>query len=313
MTGLKDIKNRIKSVSSTHKLTSAMRLIATAKLRHTMAALTYIRNYENTLIDSIKWANFNSIREIRENFSDFFPKFFFEADNTKPHAVLVIGSNRGLCGNYNLTIIREALAFAQSQKKNQSNIRFIPLTYKTSEYFLKHEKDCTGNIPGLGFNNKASNIDLASIVLNQAINWLKDGDWGAVSIIYGKFINALFQKAEYIPLFPFFDEKMEFFWEKRKNFDKNEAKIENPPNIEPSQENILPSLIYSLAYLKICRAFVESETCEHAARMTIMEGAKKNAESLIDTLTLQYNRTRQANITGELIEIIAGTNAMAQE
>jgi F-type H+-transporting ATPase subunit gamma len=149
-------------------------------------------------------------------------------------------------------------------------------------------------------------MEIASYVVDQLMHWLEVKEVGAVSIVFGKFVNALVQKVEHFQLFPFI-------------FQQNAGNGPPPPQVksgtlvEPSFISAAQSVINSLVRIRVCRAFVESNTCEQAARMTMMESAKRNAENLIDKLTLQYNRTRQANITNELIEIVSGTNAMLQE
>jgi F-type H+-transporting ATPase subunit gamma len=339
MVSLRDVKRRIKSVGSTQKLTSAMRLIATAKLRHAMTAVANIREYERTLIEAIRSAGFGLDKSAIEEMSEQFPWYFTKVNPNNSHAILVIGANKGLCGNYNLMIVREALVFAERYHNKpvpdgvsghraelNQKMRFIPLTVKASEYFLKNENERTGDSPGLGFNNKANNSEMAAFVLDQAVNWLSGDDWGAVSVVSGRFVNALVQRAQSSALFPFFkngsnDPAILAFAE---GTEQNQAEQLDgaataeksnllPLRIEAPKVEVITSLVHLLARVRLCKAFAESEACEHAARMTMMEGAKKNAENLIDTLTLQYNRTRQANITSELIEIIAGTNAMVQE
>jgi F-type H+-transporting ATPase subunit gamma len=355
MANLKDIKNRIRGVSSTHKITSAMKLIATAKLRHSMEAVALIRDYENTLVSAVNASGID-LRKERLDAMPEAPWYLTKEKEKKPHVFLVLGANRGLCGSYNSMVVRQALSLAHKLEDNKSrllskpsesgileereaperrrgaysdvrehastestyqktdyeelrkksNVLFIPLTSKSSEYFLKNEAERTKPLPGLGFSNKSDYMEIASYVVDQLMHWLEGKEIGAVSIVFGKFVNALVQKVEHFQLFPFI-------------FQQNAEKSPLPSPgksgtlVEPSFASAAKSVINSLVRIRVCRAFVESNTCEQAARMTMMESAKRNAENLIDKLTLQYNRTRQANITNELIEIVSGTNAMLQE
>lgn len=302
MSGLKEIKNRIRSVSSTHKLTSAMKLIATAKLKQSSSFVASIRDYENTLLDSINSAIMNISKENLNKIMEKLPWFLLNKKSDKPHVFLIFGANKGLCGNYNTSIIRETLNI--SATINQKSI-FVPITHRTLEYFVKHEKENTKDLLKLSFSNNLNYLDLSTKIMKNIEDWFDNDEIGSVSIIRGKFVNALVQQVEHINLYPF----------SRKNFDlyTNDLSECKDTIIEPSEFDFLKSSMKSLIQITICRSFLESETCEYAAKMTMMEGAKRNAETLIDDLTLQYNRTRQSNITNELIEIIAGTNAMVEE
>ncbi|MDR0625476.1 MAG: ATP synthase F1 subunit gamma [Holosporales bacterium] len=320
MAGLKDIKDRIRSVGATQKLTSAMKLIATARLRHALDAMFAIREYEESLLNAIRQAKFGLDQQTLANISEQLPWYFTKRKSKKPHAILVIGANKGLCGAYNLSIVREAVRFAQKHK-NEQEARFIPLTTKASEYFLKNEPKRTGDSPGLGFHNNTNCSDIAAFALDQAVSWLLGNDWGAVSVVCGVYVNALVQKARSFTLFPFFSSSsdkavMDAFASGSSDTSEQQYKHsphDSQPKIEPSFITAITSLVHTVACVKMCRAFAESATGEHAARITTTDGAKKNAETLIKSLTLKYNRTRQARITSELIEIIAGTNAMTQE
>lgn len=307
MTGLKNIKKRIKSVSSTYKLTSAMKLLAASKLQHLMASLMIARDYEKTLQVALLWALQDLTLEEFEICKQQLPWYFAQPDVSKPHIILVFGANKGLCGNYNLLSIREALEVAKTYQ-SQSYV-FIPLTLKTTEYFQKHHKDHTEPLPGLGhFEQHTNYIDLAHHVLEHIFNRFKNNGVGSVSLIRGKFVNALIQRVDRFDVFPIFPKITP------ENISAKNEKLDAPaPLIEPSKIKILEESARHFTLLKLYLSFLESETCEQAARVTMMESAKHNAEDLIDTLTLQYNRTRQANITNELIEIIAGTSAMRSE
>ncbi|MDR0632929.1 MAG: ATP synthase F1 subunit gamma [Holosporales bacterium] len=306
MANLKDIKNRIRGVSSTHKITSAMKLIATAKLRHSMEAVALIRDYEDTLVSAINWSGIDLRKEKIEGIAEF-PWYLTKEKKKKPHVFFVLGANRGLCGSYNSMIIRETLALARKLGQDR-DVLFIPLTLKSSEYFLKNEFDRTKPLPGLGFSNKHDYMATASYVVDQTMHWLEGKEIGSVSVVFGKFVNALVQKVEHFQLFPFFRSIAD-----DRSAEEGRAGGRKGILVEPSFVSLTKSVVNSLARVKVCRAFVESDTCEQAARMTMMDSAKRNAENLIDKLTLQYNRTRQANITNELIEIVSGTNAMLQE
>lgn len=308
MNGLQDIKKRIRSISSTHKVTSAMKLIAAAQLRQVTKSLLWARSYEDTLLKALLRALKGMDSDERGKLQDSLPWFYVRSEPEKPHIICVLGAHKGLCGGYNLAVIHEALAEEKRCLNPVSS--FIPLTAKTSEYFLKHKESKTEPLAGLGhFSEKAHSLDLAAYVLEHMVNWFANEEAGSVALVGGRFVNALIQKAETSSLFPFWEsleEKVE-----QEEFFQGEH-IAPLPAFDPSSFPVLKGVIDQLILTKIYRTYLESEACENAARMTTMDSSKHNAEELMKKLSLQYNRARQANITNELIEIISGTMALSQ-
>lgn len=308
MNGLQGIKKRIRSISATHKVTSAMKLIAAAQLRQVMHSLPWVRSYEETLLKALLKALRGMTAEERGHFRATLPWFYVRSDAAKPHIICVLGAQKGLCGGYNLTVIHEALA-EEKRCRNPSS-SFIPLTAKTSEYFLKHKAEKTEPLAGLGhFAEKTHSLDLAVYVLEHMINWFHNEEAGSVALVSGHFVNALIQKAETFSLFPFW----RFLEEKLDQEEFFETESIMLPTFEPTSAQVLKAVIDQLILIKIYRTYLESEACESAARMTTMDSSKHNAEELMKKLNLQYNSARQANITNELIEIIAGTSALSQD
>lgn len=308
MNGLQDIKKRIKSISSTHKLTAAMKLIAASQLRQTTRSLVWARRYEQTLMQTFIEAFSRVEPEKREAFKQSLPVFFRKKDPSKPHIICVLGANKGLCGGYNLFVIHEAIE--EEKRCGNPASSFIPLTAKTSEYFLKHKADQTEPLAGLGHFSKDDGAwERACYVLEHMENWFKNEEAGSVSLVSGQFVNTLVQKASTVSLFPFWDH-LEAQLNEHEFFSHESHVI---PQMAPSGEDLLRRTVHHLVLVRLYRAFIESEACECAARMTMMESSKHNAEDLMEKLSLQYNRTRQSNITNELIEIIAGTSALEDD
>ncbi|MDR1907992.1 MAG: F0F1 ATP synthase subunit gamma [Holosporales bacterium] len=344
MAGLQDIKKRIQTVQSTHKLISAMKLIAASRFRQSIRLLQVARDYEASLTNALR--TIVSDKDQRDLCRKYFPTHFFEDTPSKPRVICVFGAQKGLCGNYNLASIKEAIAVEARDAKNRK-CEFVPMTLKAAEYFVKHKPDQTEPLAGLGhFSKKATCMDLATYVFDHIKNWYINGEVGAVSIVCGKFVNTLTQSVESFDLYPNKDLLERFITvapiehvskgsqaqtggpqaqaigpQAHTGTEASHAgttpspqnNTETEPSqicklrIEPSLEKVVIPLLDTLALVRIYKAFLESETCEFAARMTMMDSSKRNAEELVDKLSLQYNRTRQANITNELIEIIAGT------
>lgn len=321
MSSLKDIKKRLKSVKSTKKLTAAMKLIASSRLKYAMKLLIQAKSYEMTLHNTLRWGLTNLTDEQIENCKEKMPWFYSESNKEKPHLIFVFGANKGLCGSYNLSVIREALL--EEEKFPKGNCFFIPLTTKTTDYFLKYKKDETECVLGLGhLSNDTGFIAISSFIIDFLMRKYSVNEIGSVSLVHGKFINALVQKVERVDLFPILGDPPYFFQEEYKITSKSLKKnsfsdliIENDikPKLEPSVAELIESSIKHIALMKIYSAFLESETCEQASRVTMMESANNNAENLVEKFTLKYNRTRQSNITNELMEIIAGTTSLAED
>lgn len=308
MAGLQDIKKRIRSVKSTHKLTSAMKLISASRLRQSTRLLLWARDYENSLKQALTWTFQNIDADDYKRCKEKLPWYFLKENPKKPHIICIFGAHKGLCGNYNLLSIREALSVESHYPDRQCS--FIPLTAKTAEYFSKYKPDQAEPLAGLGhFGKNASCFDLAQYVFEHMEKWFVNEEAGSVSLVSGHFMNALTQKVESFDLFPVFNN----IENEVKNLDLSNLSYKNVPIIEPSRGEVLEKSLKHFILVRIYRSFLESEACEYSARMTMMENSKHNAEELISRLSLQYNRTRQTNITNELIEIIAGASAMAAE
>lgn len=313
--GLQDIKKRIRSVESTHKLTSAMKLIAASRLRQVTRLLAEAQAYEASLRQTLR-ASFRTLSpEALERCRLHLPWYYTRQVSDKPHIICVMGAHSGLCGGYNLLSVRETLA-EEARTVGRRDYSIVPLSAKTAEYFTKNRPEKTEPLAGLGhFEEKADSLDIAHYVLEHMERWFQNGEAGSVALVSGRFKSALVQQVKTFLLFPLLDDLLFTRFEPKEEDGRFMETREGLGGleIEPSPEEALERSLHHFALIRVYRAFLESEACECAARMTMMESAKHNAEELIDKLSLQYNRTRQANITNELIEIIAGTSAMTAE
>jgi F-type H+-transporting ATPase subunit gamma len=276
-----------------------MKLIAASRFRQSLHLLQFARDYEKSLADALRTVI--SDEDNYERCKQLLPSYFFEEVPSVPYVICVFGAQKGLCGNYNLAVIKEALAL---EARNRDRVcEFVPMTLRTAEYFTKHRPKQAEPLAGLGhFSTNATCMELATYVFEHVQKWYANENVGAVGIVCGKFINTLNQDVESFDLYP-----------NRIDLVRPQDLSEKSPSalgfrrVEPSVEIVVEQILKKLVLTRLYKAFLESETCEYAARMTMMDSSKRNAEELIDKLSLQYNRTRQSNITNELIEIIAGT------
>lgn len=247
-------QKRIRSISSTHKLTSAMKLIAAAQLRQSHRGLLWARNYENSLLQMFENVVNSLDADQRQNLRNKLPWFFHSKDLTKPHIICVLGANKGLCGGYNLFVVHEALS--EEKRHSQQVATFIPLTPKTSEYFLKHKANQTEPLAGLGHFSKGDHfLEKARYVLEHMERWFKNHEAGSVGLVSGRFVNTLTQTAGTTSVFP--------FWEDLESRLTHKGKRDSvqQPLLEPCFDQWLSQILRHLLLLRLYRAFVESEAC----------------------------------------------------
>jgi F-type H+-transporting ATPase subunit gamma len=299
MAGLQDIKKRIRSVQSTHKLISAMKLIAASRFRQSMKLLQNITTYENSLENALQSIMITD-KEKREKAIQCLPWYYRKEDTSKPHLICIFGAQKGLCGGYNLSTIKEAIA--DESRHSDRLCLFAPITLKAAEYFIKRKPTQIKHFAGLGYLKNTNYVDLATHILNDINDLFNNSEIGSMSVVHGKFVNALTQKIESYKVFP---SVMLTQLQKPQDIQQTNH-MPSQYLVEPSIDKALKKVLEHFVLVQIYRAFIESETCENASRITMMDNSKRNAEELVDKLSLKYNRTRQANITKELIEIIAG-------
>ena len=283
---IQDIKRRIKSVSSTERITNSMKLVSAGKLRKAKAIFEKTNENSHFITNTIQEL-FNSGSEI--------PQEYLEGNReVKTTLYIVITSGRGLCGGFNTNIIREAQREIDSDWEPPV---IVAVGSKGKEYFEKH-----------GYNVHSSYLappedisfletkELSAPILEMYDN--KEID--EVILIYTSFISTMEQQVKNEIILPFQVEKDPEFMTTNKFVE-----------YEPSVEAVFNYLVPKYVETKIYSAVVESATCEHAARRMAMENATDNAREMLDDLNLNYNRARQSAITDEIIEIVAGSEAQS--
>jgi F-type H+-transporting ATPase subunit gamma len=296
MANLKEIRTRIESVTSTKQITSAMKMVSAAKLRRAQDAIVRLRPYADklqTILESVS----DSLKEDE----DFV--YVREAKEIKKILLIVITSNRGLCGAFNANVFKKAVAVAHENYNSQllkNNVDFFVMGKKADEFLRKRKynvvKSRNDIFDHLSFENASQ---IASGIMEQ----FTIGDYDRVHLIYNQFKNAAVQiltDEQFLPV-------------------KVTDNVDNEGNIlksftdyiyEPSKKEMVKELIPKSLKLHFFKALLDSYASEQGARMTAMHKATDNASEMIKQYRLDYNKARQASITNEILEIVGGANAL---
>ncbi|HVI39938.1 MAG TPA: ATP synthase F1 subunit gamma [Anaerovoracaceae bacterium] len=282
---MRDIKRRIRSVSSMEHITNAMKLVSAAKLRRAKNTFEKTREYFHYITESIE--------EIFNNTSEVPSQYLKGNREIKTTCYIIMTSSRGLCGSFNSNVIKEAAREIQDDPEKPV---IMAIGTKGKDYFGKRGYDIHGEY--LLPPESISFVETHDIS-KPIIDMYNSGQIDEVVMIYTAFVSSLEQKVRSVTLLPFEIHK-----------DLDIPKLEKQVDYEPSVEEVFNYLIPKYVEIMIYGAIVESATCEHAARRMAMENATDNARDMIGELTLFYNRTRQAAITNEISEIVGGAEAL---
>ena len=294
MPSLKDLKGRITSVKSTQKITKAKQMVAAAKLRRAQEAAEMAKPYAKRLAGVI--ANLTAAASGGQG-----PKLLTGTGASDTHLLIIMTAERGLCGGFNANTVKKAREEISRLKGEGKTIKIITIGKKGREQLVRTHGDMM--IRHIDTSSAKNSSDLAEIALDvgKSINAMYDaGDFDVATLIYSRFKNVISQIPTAKQLVP--AEPPE---------DVPTVDLKGATYIyEPSEEDILEALLPRYLNTLVLSALLESAAGEQAASMTAMDNATNNAGELIDKLSLQYNRARQAQITKELIEIISGAEAL---
>ena len=286
MPNLKDIQRRIGSIKKTQQITRAMRMVAGAKLRRAQTASETARPYADRRRATVS--------EVARGESDDAHPLFETRQPVKKVEVVVISSDRGLCGGFNSNVTRFAASLVSQREKDGNSVAITTAGRKAREFFTRRSPaQLVDDYPQQGWVTYAQAAALAKSVSAR----FEAGDADEVVLVYNEFVSAMTQTPKQISLLPF-------------SADADAVGDSVPHEIEPNPQSLLAVLVPKAVEVEIFRALLENQTGEHAARMAAMESATRNTEELVDRLTLQYNRARQAAITKELMEIVSGAEAL---
>ena len=293
MPNLKELKNRISSVKSTRKITSAMKMVAASKLRRAQELAESSRVYADSLSFIL-----SSLAGNTKNSSDL-PEILTGRENSKISLLIINSSDRGLCGGFNSNLFRNAKKWISDQQGQGKTVKIMTVGKKASSFYKKTDLDIVASFEDLNSNDRQ--LQVSEEIKNKIIELFESNEIDEVSILFNKFVSAISQEPTYQSLIPLSNEETS-----EDVSEANKAVFE----FEPDKNELLEYLVPRNFLTQIYRSVLESSASEHAARMTSMDNATRNAGDMIDRLTLTYNRTRQAFITKELIEIISGAEAV---
>ena len=293
MPNLKELKNRISSVKSTRKITSAMKMVAASKLRRAQELAESSRVYADSLSFIL-----SSLAGNTKNSADL-PEILTGRENSKISLLIINSSDRGLCGGFNSNLFRNAKKWISDQQGQGKSVKIMTVGKKASSFYKKTDLDIVASFEDLNSNDRQ--LQVSEEIKNKIMELFENNEIDEVSILFNKFVSAISQEPTYQSLIPLTNEET--------NEDESEAN-NAIFEFEPDKNELLEYLVPRNFLTQIYRSVLESSASEHAARMTSMDNATRNAGDMIDRLTLTYNRTRQAFITKELIEIISGAEAV---
>ena len=297
MPSLKDIKTQINSVVSTKKITTAMKMVAASKLRRSQEKAVAARPYSSRLEEMLSSLASSAVS------GEGIIKLLSGTGNDKSYMVVPVSADRGLCGGFNSSINRETFKLVKSLEKDGKNVQLMPVGKKSRDFFIRVMKDqIVESFIDLNLSN--TGYESALQVSNKLQDLYFDGKFDKCILVFNKFKSAISQEVTQQQLIPL--DVSDSSTEDKE--DNNAAKAIY--DYEPDEETILKDLLPKNVSIQIFKVLLESDAGEHGARMAAMDNATRNAGEMIDGLTLKYNRTRQAFITKELIEIISGAESI---
>jgi F-type H+-transporting ATPase subunit gamma len=286
MANLKDIRKRIVSVKNTQQITGAMKMVAAAKLRKAQERTERARPYADKMMEVLESLALRT---------DPSSHPLLARRTVGKVMLIIVTSDRGLCGAFNQNIIRTTERFVLENRKKYSDIMFTLIGKKGYDYFRKRDVNRYKNYTGI---SGKIDYELAGKITWDMIDAFLSQATDEIYLLYNRFKSAASQEMVFDRLLPF----------TRLKVPEGEMVLEYI--FEPSEEDILDDIIVKNLEIQLFRALLESEASEHGARMTAMDSATSNAEEMIEKLTLDYNRARQESITNELMEIVAGAEAL---
>ena len=291
MASLDDLKKRISSVKSTQKITKAMKMVAAAKLRRAQENAEKGRPYSEKMN--------NIILNLSSSISDIenAPKLLKGTGQDKTHLCVVMTSDRGLCGGFNSNIIKKAKLFFQKILSENKTLKIITVGSKGYDQLKRQYKD--NIVERLSFkDSKNINYFDANKVGMIVIDKFEKDEFDICTIFYNQFKNVITQIPQQQQIIPLKSET-------KKDEIENESY-----EFEPEEDEILSNLLPKNISTQIFKAMLENSASEQGSRMSAMDNATRNAGEMVDKLTIEYNRSRQAAITKELIEIISGAESL---
>ena len=306
MASLRDIRNRINSVKNTQQVTRAMKMVAAAKLRRAQERIFRTRPYAYKLGEIIS--------HLKSQLDPTLHPFFQDREDVGGVLLIVVTADRGLAGAFNSNVIRLAEQTIEerfTRERDNGNLYILAIGRKGHEHFSKRDYQMIGDFRGAF---KELDFDTARDAIDTAVEGYLDEQWDEVYVLYNEFKNTISQNRIVEPFLPIPAEQFVTPVMER------EVEVHAEPKegqavdyiFEPDAETLLEALVPRYLNYQLWRALLESNAAEQGARMVAMDNATNNADELLRTLRLQYNRARQSAITTEILEIISGANALEE-
>ena len=303
MAGLKELRNRLNSVRSTEKITTAMKLVAASRLRKATTSLEKNSDYTNLLENTVARILLSYRKEEKEKkIRHILPPLFIGKQNPQNYVLIVFSSERGLCGNYNQTVAKTAVKRLNELKKQGKNIKIVCYGKKAYDILKKNHRELIVHHEA-SFASGGIFYSEAIEMIDKIIKLTKDGGFDVCEIIHSHFKSAANRKTGAWQLYPLQTQDFES--------DENLDHVADAYfDYKPSREEILDIAAQKLLINRLFAVMLSAEASEQSARMIAMDNATQNAKEMITNLTLQYNTIRQSAITTELNEIISGAEAI---
>ncbi len=291
--GLKEVRERIKSIISTQQITKAMKMVSAAKLRKAQAAIVQMRPYANRLN--------RMLSNILSNLDNDATTAFGAEREVKSALVVVVTSSRGLCGAFNTNINKEAVAHIQAKyakQRQEGRLTLLFIGKKGYDFFRRRYRDLNFNTDYVDLFNHLT-YEHTSALARTLMDAFLSGQYDAIDIVYGHFKNAATQYPTVEQWLPVAKMTTAKGVKKRADY-----------IFEPDKQQLLETLVPSILQLQFHKTLLDTHASEHGARMTAMDKATENAEELLKELRISYNKARQEAITTELTEIVGGAAAL---
>ena len=295
MANLKEVRERIKSVKNTQQITKAMKMVSASKLRRAQMAITQMRPYADKLNAMLK--------NILSNLEGDATTSFGEERAIENVCVVVVTSNKGLCGAFNTNVIKAAVATIEGRyaaHKAAGKLTILPIGKKGHAYFKKRYTNCPIIEDHVLLFDDLS-FDNVALVSQALMDAFEGKEFDAVHVAYGRFRNAAVQYPECVQFLPV---------EKLEPTGGTQTKHKADYIFEPNKIDLLNHLVPSILQTQFQKFVLDTHASEHGARMTAMDAATENAEELVKELKISYNKARQEAITKELSEIVGGAAAL---
>lgn len=292
MANLKEVRVRIQSVNSTQQITKAMKMVAAAKLRKSQDRVTQMRPFAQKLAAILQ--NLSSAQD--ENNSD---NWYAKTREEKKILIIAVSSDRGLCGSFNSSVfkgVNKLILDKYEQQFSKGDVTVLPLGKKALDFFGKRKVSIVDSYVGTIANISFGSVSAAAEFLMEAY---KKGTYDKIELVYNEFKNVatqILRAEQFLPILP--------------PTKTSTSKVEVDYIYQPSQEEIINGLIPKSLKIQLFKAVLDSSASENGARMTAMDKATENAGELLKELKLTYNRSRQAAITKEILEIVGGAEAL---